>query len=244
MRAIVLGAGKGKRLLSEKHDLPKVLREANGKSLIEYVLDEISFINQEDICIVAGYKKEKVLEKIKGNYKFAYQLEQLGTGHAVKMAKDCFDGYKGNVLIAYGDMPLFKRETFENLINKHEESGAKCTVLTSVEDRKLAYGRIIRNEQGEFGGVVEQKDCTEEQAKIKELNVGVYVFDSEYLFGCLDLLNNSNAQKEYYLTDIPKIMLEKGERVNTFTLQNSDEILGVNTPEELEECERILKERA
>jgi UDP-N-acetylglucosamine diphosphorylase/glucosamine-1-phosphate N-acetyltransferase len=243
MRAIVLGAGKGTRLQSEKYNMPKVLRKANGRALIEYVLDELSFINERDICIVAGYKKEMVLDAIKGEYKFASQDEQLGTGHAVMMAESYFKDYEGDVIVVYGDMPLYTRKTYEEIIRKHREMNSKCTVLTAMDDNPPAYGRIIRNEQGDMVGIVETKDCTPEQLKIKELNVGVYVFDSKFLFENLKLIKNDNAQNEYYLTDIPKIMLENGEKVYTHTIYNTDEIYGVNTPEELEFCEKVISER-
>ncbi|NLL70234.1 MAG: NTP transferase domain-containing protein [Epulopiscium sp.] len=243
MKAIVLGAGKGTRLQSEKYNMPKVLRRANGRPLLEYVLEALSFIPQEDICIVVGYKKEMVKEEIQGNYMYADQDEQLGTGHAVMMAEPYFRDYDGPVLIAYGDMPLYTRETYQTLIQKHIESGSKCTVLTAVDENPPAYGRIIRNEAGEMVDIVETKDCTPEQLQIKELNIGLYVFDNQFLFQNLALLKNDNAQKEYYLTDIPKIMLGKGEKIHTYTIYDTDEIYGVNTPEDLEFCERVLKER-
>jgi len=243
LRAIVLGAGKGTRLQSENNDAPKVLRKANGRPLIGYVLDALSFIPQENICIVVGYKKEMVKETIQGNYMYAIQDKQLGTGHAVMMAESYFKEYDGPVLIAYGDMPLYTQKTYQTLIKKHIESGAKCTVLTAVDENPPAYGRIIRDDKGQLIGIVETKDCTPEQLKIKELNIGVYVFDSKSLFENLSLLKNDNAQKEYYLTDIPKILLEHGEKIHTYTIHNTDEIYGVNTTEDLAFCERVLKER-
>ena len=242
MKAVILAAGKGKRLHSEQFSAPKVLREANGKPLLRYVVNNLSFIpDKKDIVIVAGYKKEMVFDAFQDGYTFAVQDEQLGTGHAVNCAREALKDYDGPVLVCYGDMPLFKKETYENLVKVHEEAGNDCTILTGVSDRGLAYGRIIRDENGSFKGVVEDRDCTPEQKKINELNVGIYVFDSKKLFSCLGELKNSNAQGEYYLTDVPTIMMSKGYKIGTYTTHDDTEILGVNTPEELALCESLLK---
>ena len=242
MKAIILAAGKGKRLHSEQFSAPKVLREANGKPLLRYVVNNLSFIpDKKDIVIVAGYKKEMVFDAFQDGYTFAVQEEQLGTGHAVNCAREALKDYDGPVLVCYGDMPMFKKETYENLVKVHEEAGNDCTILTGVSNRGLAYGRIIRDENGDFKCVVEDKDCTPEQKKINELNVGIYVFDSKKLFSCLGELKNSNAQGEYYLTDVPAIMMSKGYKIGTYTTHDDTEILGVNTPEELALCESLLK---
>ncbi len=242
MKAVILAAGKGKRLHSEQFSAPKVLREANGKPLLRYVVNNLSFIpDKKDVIIVAGYKKEMVFNAFNEGYTFAVQDEQLGTGHAVNCAREALKDYDGPVLVCYGDMPLFKKETYENLVKVHEEAGNDCTILTGVSDRGLAYGRIIRDENGSFKGVVEDRDCTPEQKKINELNVGIYVFDSKKLFSCLGELKNSNAQGEYYLTDVPTIMMSKGYKIGTYTTHDDTEILGVNTPEELALCESLLK---
>ncbi len=239
MKAIVLAAGKGKRLQSEKFNSPKVLREAKGRALLSYVLDNISFIPQEDTVIVVGYKREMVIEKTKGDYKFATQEEQLGTGHAVASAKEFFKDYDGSVLVLYGDMPMLKKETYENMVKQHEATGADCTFLTAISESELAYGRIIR-ENGKIVDIVEQKDCTPEQAAIRELNVGVYVFDSKALFENLSKLRNDNAQGEYYLTDVPKLFIADGKKVESYTIGDTCEIYGVNTMEDLEFCEKNL----
>lgn len=242
MKAIILAAGKGKRLLSEKFNAPKVLREANGKPLLRYVVENLSFIPEnKDIVIVAGYKKEMVFEAFQEGYTFAVQDEQLGTGHAVNCAHDALKDYDGPVLVCYGDMPLFKKETYENLVKLHREKGNDCTILTGVSNKGLAYGRIVRDEKGDFVGVVEDKDCTPEQKKINELNVGIYVFESKKMFDCLKELKSNNAQGEYYLTDVPSIMMGKGYKIGTYTTHDDTEILGVNTPEELAMCEGLLK---
>ncbi len=243
MKAIVLAAGKGKRLHSEEFNLPKVMREANGKPLIKYALDSINFIDKKDTVLVVGYMKEKVMESLGNEYLYSVQDEQKGTGHAVSCASEHFDGYDGNVFISYGDMPLFKKETFENLIKKHEETNADCTLLTGIVDPPPAYGRIIRDENGKICDIVEDKDCNDEQKKITELNVGVYVFKAKLLFEGLKNLKNNNAQGEYYLTDMPKIFVADGKKVETFSTSDETEIYGVNTVEDLEFCEAQLKLR-
>jgi UDP-N-acetylglucosamine diphosphorylase/glucosamine-1-phosphate N-acetyltransferase len=243
MRAIILGAGKGTRLQSEKYNMPKVLRKAGNKPLIWYVLEEMSFIPQRDIYIVVGYKKEMVMDTVKGDYVFIDQDKQLGTGHAVKMAEPWFKDYDEDVIVTYGDMPLFTRQTYMDLIKSHKDAKSRCTVLTAVVDNPPAYGRIIRDDRGELVDIVETQDCSSEQLKIRELNVGMYVFDSRSLFENLGYLDNDNSQNEYYLTDIPRIMLGNGEKVFTHTIYNTNEIYGVNTPEELEFCEKIVTER-
>ncbi|MBQ3048872.1 MAG: NTP transferase domain-containing protein [Oscillospiraceae bacterium] len=243
MKAIILAAGKGKRLHSEQFSLPKVLRQANGRPLLGYVTDSISFIDKKDTIIVVGYKREQVIEQVPG-YTFAVQDEQLGTGHAVNMARDILEGYRGPVLVCYGDMPLFTPDTYKNALLTHESAGADCTIITGVTDDKLAYGRIIRDEEGKFVTVVEDRDCTPEQKLIKELNIGIYVFNSEKLFEALGNLRNNNAQGEYYLTDAPELIRKNGGKIETYTINDGKQLLGVNTPEELEKCEAILKERA
>ena len=239
MKAIVLAAGKGKRLQSEKFNAPKVLREANGRALLSYVLDNIDFIPQKDTTIVVGYMREMVIEKTKGDYLFATQEEQLGTGHAVASAKENFTDYDGPVLVLYGDMPMLKKETYAAMVRSHEETGADCTILTAVSESPLAYGRIVR-ENGKIVDIVEQKDCNAEQLNIKELNVGVYVFNSKDLFENLSKLKNDNAQGEYYLTDVPKLFIADGKKVEAYTIGDTCEIYGVNTVEDLEFCEKNL----
>ena len=236
MKAIVLAAGKGKRLQSESFNLPKVLRQVKGKSLLEYSLNNVNFIPQDDTVIVVGYKREMVQEQVKGEYKFAVQEEQLGTGHAVASAESYFDGYTGDVLILYGDMPMLKRETYQALMNTHRETGADCTLLTAESNSCLAYGRIIR-ENGKVANIVEQKDCTPEQLNIRELNVGVYVFKADLLFSNIKNLKNDNAQGEYYLTDVPKLLIEQGKKVEAYMIGDTCEIYGVNTLEDLAFCE-------
>ena len=238
-KAIVLAAGKGTRLQTEGITLPKVMREANGKPLLHYVLENLSFLEKKDIVLVVGYRREDVLA-VYGDYPHAVQEPQLGTGHAVAVARDYFAAYDGPVLICYGDMPLLRRSTYEHLLAAHQSQGNACTLLTGTSDLELPYGRILRDGNGEFLGVVEDRDCTPEQKAIRELNVGVYVFDSKKLFAALGELKNNNAQKEYYLTDVPAILRAQGDRVGACLACEGAELIGVNTVEQLQMVEAAL----
>ncbi len=239
-KAIVLAAGKGTRLQTEGITLPKVMREANGKPLLHYVLTNLSFLPKEDTVLVVGYHREDVL-KVFGDYPHAVQEPQLGTGHAVAVAKEAVGDYDGPVLICYGDMPLLRRSTYESLLETHVRQGNACTLLTGTCDWDLPYGRILRGEDGSFQGVVEDRDCTPEQKAIRELNVGVYVFDCKKMFAALSQLKNDNAQKEYYLTDVPAILRQEGGRVDACCACKGAELIGVNTVEQLKMVEEELR---
>lgn len=241
-RAIVLGAGKGKRLQSELHDLPKVLRQACGKPLVGYVLDKLSFLPSEAIALVIGYKGEQVQAQMGDAYAYFWQHEQLGTGHAVQMAEDFIKDFDGLVLICYGDMPLISQETYEGLFKRVEESGAEAALLAWDTPLPLPYGRVIRDEKGDFQEVIEDRDCNEEQKKVTELNAGVYVFEAKALLEALKKLKNSNAQGEYYITDVPAHILNAGGRVVVYQSQGYYEGYGVNTEEDLAQVEACLNQ--
>lgn len=243
MKAIVLAAGKGRRLVGQKSDMPKVMRPIGGKPMLCHVLDGLGFIPKKDIVIVAGYKKDMVISETGNEYSYVIQEPQLGTGHAVKCTKELLSFETGDALVCYGDMPLLSRGTFEGIIEAHKNSGADCTVLTAIAPNlKLDYGRIIR-EDGRFTGIIEYRDCDEAQKKINELNIGVYVIKIPVLFGAAELLTADNDQGEYLLTDIPKHLLKQGKRLEAYTIYNSNEIYGVNTPDELELCEEIFERK-
>jgi len=242
LKAVILAAGKGTRIRSETLDVPKVMREASGKPILSYVLKALSFIEKQDTILVVGYKKESVLEYFK-DYKYAVQHEQLGTGHAIMAAKEELKTHNGAVLICYGDMPVMRRETYENLIKTHFEQKNDCTILTGTTKLPMAFGRIVREPDGAFERVVEQKDATPEELKIRELNSGVYVFDTKKMLSALNELKNNNSQGEYYATDLPAIMKSKGEKIGILMENLGDDIIGVNTQEELEIVEEILSKR-
>lgn len=242
MKAVVLAAGKGTRLRTEGVDLPKVMREALGQPLLHYVLEAIDFIPPQDTILVVGYQKESVMAHFPG-YVFAEQTQQLGTGHAVMAARDALGAGAFPILICYGDMPLLRRETYEDLVRIHLEEQNACTILTGTTDIPLPFGRIVRDADGRFQEVVEDRDCTPEQKAIRELNVGVYVFDSSALIPALSRLGCANSQGEYYLTDVPAILRDEGLPIGICKRTLGEEIIGVNTVEQLHEVEAFLKER-
>lgn len=240
VKAVVLAAGKGTRLHSEAYHLPKVLREANGMPLLHYVLEALSFLEKKDIILVVGYMREQVMERFPG-YSYAVQEPQNGTGHAVQCAQEYLKNFDGTVLVCCGDMPLLQKETYQALLREHEKNGCPCTFLTGTSDLDLPYGRILRDEAGHFLRVLEDSDCTPEQKKIRELNAGVYAFDCKELLACLELLTNDNAQCEYYLTDVPELMRKRGGGIGLCSVDLGMQIIGVNTPEQLQMVEEYLK---
>lgn len=243
LRSIVLAAGKGTRLHSAEHDLPKVMHRVCGRPLLDVALELVDFIPKEKTYIVVGYKKEDILSYFGPTYHYVEQKEQFGTGHAVMATEEEFRNYDGNVLVTYGDMPLYRKESLRALAEAHQASGADCTVMSAICEDLPSYGRITRDTNGRFSGIVEAKDCTPEQLKITELNSGVAIFRSKALFRTLPLLRCNNAQNEYYLTDVPAVMMREGYRVELFSIRDGDEIRGVNTPEEQQIVEKILQKR-
>jgi len=172
MKVMILAAGKGKRLRSGEGDnVPKVMKTVCGEPLIKYVLDSLGFIEPDDITVIVGYGREQVEEYLAGRYPTALQAEQLGTGHAARCGMDTIDpDYEGGVLIAAGDMPLVSRETYLALCLEHQRTAADCTILTADAANPHGYGRILRDEEGRFCGIVEQKDCTPVEDAITEIN--------------------------------------------------------------------------
>ena len=186
--------------------------------------------------------REKVLAACPG-YPSAVQEPQLGTGHAVQCAKEALAGFTGSILICYGDMPLMRRETYLSLIETHRREGNSCTLLSAVSGEALPYGRIVRDGDGAFARIVEDRDCTPEEKAIRELNVGVYVFESAALWEALEQLRPNNAQGELYLTDAPAHILARGGKVGVCPTCTTEEMLGVNTVEQLRQVEEIVEKR-
>ena len=240
VKALVLAAGKGTRLQTEGIDLPKVMRLADGKPLLHYVLSALDFLPPEDVILVVGWKKEAVLEAYP-QYPHAVQAEQHGTGHAVQCAAHLLEGFQGHVIICCGDAPLMREETFQALADTHLREGNACTLLSAVLPEGGNYGRILRDADGSFRAIVEDKDCTPEQKQIREVNTGTYVFHVPELLSSLGRLKNDNAQGELYLTDVPAFIKEAGGRVGLCDTCSPDEMLGVNTVEQLQEVEAILR---
>ncbi len=247
MKAIIMAAGKGTRLQEAGNPMPKVLRRANGRPLLDYVFDAMPMIDKKDITVVTGFMHEMVEEEFK-SYGCSFQRQgdaAYGTGYAVMcgIENSNFDDYHGDILIVCGDAPTTKLSTVEGIIKKHTEEKNACTLLSSDTELKLPYGRIIRDENGKFMDIREEKDCTEEEKKISELNIGTYVFNADMLRKGLKLINCENAAGEYYLTDVPPVLAKLGEKVDAYITYDNDELVGVNTPDDLAAVEKILRAR-
>jgi UDP-N-acetylglucosamine diphosphorylase/glucosamine-1-phosphate N-acetyltransferase len=233
--AIILAAGKGKRMNS---DMAKVLHPVCGRPMLAYSVDTALVLDMDKIVVVIGHRGNKIREAFpdKGLI-YVEQPEQLGTGHAVLQARDEFRKYDGNIMILCGDVPLLQAATLRGLIQYHTSERAVVSVLTTVLKNPAGYGRIIKSEQqGNVLKIVEEKDATSEEKKIQEINTGIYCVESSFLFQAVEEINNENAQKEYYLTDIVQIAEKRGLKVVSRIAPEPAEVMGVNTPEELEKA--------
>ncbi len=243
IRAIIPAAGKGSRLQKVSGDLPKAMYQVGKRPMLEFVLENVSFIDDKDIYIVVGCGKETIMEHFGDRYRYVEQRQQLGTGHAVMECAEAFANFDGSVLITFGDMPLFRKEEMEAMCRQHAENGADCTLMTAENASLKLWARVVRDPDGHFFKIVEGKDCTQEQATIKELFSGVMVFNSKSLFRILPEVGCANVQKEYYVTEVPELMVKHGMKVETYFTKDGDDLRGINTPEDLEICERILERR-
>ena len=238
--AIILAAGKGTRM---KSDLPKVLHKVAGISMLEHVFRSVSAIDPEKTVTVVGHKAELVEQVLAGQTDFVRQTEQLGTGHAVMMAEPVLENLTGQTLVIAGDTPLITGESLKNLIDFHINHKNVATILTAEADNPFGYGRIVRNQHDEVLKIVEQKDASDFEQQIKEINTGTYVFDNARLFEALKNINTNNAQGEYYITDVIGIFRENGEKVGAYTLKDFDESLGVNDRVALATAESVMRSR-
>jgi bifunctional UDP-N-acetylglucosamine pyrophosphorylase/glucosamine-1-phosphate N-acetyltransferase/UDP-N-acetylglucosamine pyrophosphorylase len=239
--AVVLAAGKGTRM---KSDLPKVLCEANGRPLVGYVIDALRTAGVDGIVAVVGYQADLVKERLAdvGKIDFALQAEQLGTGHAVIMCKDQLAKHNGPVVVVAGDSPMMQSSSIAALLQEFESSNPACILGTLLHDDPTGLGRIVRDADGKFTGIVEHKDASEDQLKINEVNMSTYVFDCQKMLAALDKLGNNNNQNEYYITDLPAIMLAAGEDVRALPVLKPIEALSVNTVEHLAAVEQAMNE--
>ena len=233
---IILAAGKGVRM---KSDLPKVAHSLAGKSLVGRVVTTAELFKPEKIVVVVGYKKEVVIDCLSGfnNITFIEQKEQHGTGHAVYVTRENFKDFDGIVIILPGDVPLLKERTLENLIKIHQEKHAAATVLTVDLDDPAGYGRIVCTDEGYVEKIVEHKDASEEIRKIREINTGIFCFDSHELFSVLPKIGKNNSQNEMYLTDALELLREEGKSIAAVKVNDPVEVAGINSKEQLQELE-------
>ncbi len=241
--AVILAAGKGTRMKSDK---PKVLHEVLYKPMVQHVVDELRKVGVQKIVAVIGHGAKMVQSCLAGqdDVAFALQQEQLGTGHAVLQAADLLEGKQGLTLVLNGDAPLIQASTLEALIKTHQANGHQATMMTCILPENTPFGRIIRDENGQVVCITEYKDATPEQRKnILEMNAGEYCFDNEYLFEALRKLTPNNAQHEYYITDLAKIMGDMGLKVGTHIIDDFNEVGGINDRVNLAQANAILQER-
>ncbi len=241
--AIVLAAGKGKRM---KSDLPKVLHPIAGKPLIDHIVHTLTRLRVGKIVLVVGHGRELVEQNFADaqlpNLYFAVQHTQRGTADAVNAAAEHFRDHNGSVLVLAGDVPLLSEASLKRLLNEHIESGCDATVLTSEPPDASGYGRIVRGADGRVAKIVEHVDATEAERAIGEINTGIFVFNAGPLYNGLQSVDTNNEQGEYYLTDVVEILLHRGNGTKAVKLEDYREALGVNSVEQLQELDQIYAE--
>lgn len=237
---ILLAAGQGTRM---KSALPKVLHPLAGRPLFLHALGAAQELAPARVAIVIGHGAEAVRQTYpKSDVAWAIQEKQLGTGHAVLCARDAFTDFTGEVLILSGDVPLIKESTLRAMIEQHRREQAAVTLLTASLPQPKGYGRVLRDGAGRVAGIVEEKDASDAQRQIGEVNAGVYVASAQFLFSALSTVKNDNQQGEYYLPDIVAIGLAQGKTIETVQVADGREMMGVNTREELAFMEKCLRE--
>ena len=238
--AIVLAAGKGTRMESE---MPKVLVPACGRPMIDYVLDVLSEAGFDKLIVVVGYRSDQVRDTLanRANVTFVEQTEQLGTGHAVKVCRDEIVDHDGMVLIVTGDSPMIQSSSIQSLVDMYDAEKPACILGTLKKDDPTGLGRIVRDSAGNFTGIVEEKDATDAQRKIDEVNMSTYVFDCKELLPTLDELKNDNKQGEYYITDCPGILNSAGKDVRALPVLKPCEALSVNNLADLARVEEEMR---
>lgn len=239
-QAVVMAAGKGTRM---KSDLPKVLFEVCGRPMVCYVVDALRAVGVERIIVVVGYRGDLVRQALDGydDVRFAEQTEQRGTGHAVMVCREYLTGHEGPVLVLTGDSPLVQTSSLSSLLADFAQRPAALVMGTLHKRDPRGLGRIVRDDQGEFLGIVEEKDATEQQRAITEVNMSTYVFDTPSLLYALDQLTDNNQQREYYITDCPGILRQAGETVRALPVLQPCEALSVNTIDELRVVESEMR---
>ncbi len=239
LAAVILAAGKGTRMHSDR---AKVLHPLASRPLLIHVLDTVGALNPSRVLVVVGYQAEEVKQACANRpVEFVEQAEQLGTGHAVQQAQAVLEDFEGDVLILCGDMPLIRSTTLQALLRKHHETGAGCTLLSLKTKEPKDFGRVVRGPGGAVLRVVEAKDATEQEKTVDEYSSGVYCFDKGILFKALASIDTRNAQAEYYLTDTVGILTRDGHRVECHSTRDADEILGINSTEDLKKAEQIVQ---
>jgi bifunctional UDP-N-acetylglucosamine pyrophosphorylase / glucosamine-1-phosphate N-acetyltransferase len=227
-----------------KSALPKVLHEVCGRPMIEYVLDAARAAGVSRIVAVVGHRADLVKAELSrhSDVEFALQSEQKGTGHAVMMCREQLAAHHGSVLVLAGDTPLLKSESLAGLLNAQSQANAAAVIGTTETDNNHGLGRIVRDASGRFDRIVEERDATEEQRRIREINTGCYAFDSQLLLTALDQIRPDNNQAEYYLTDCPVVLKRAGRTVVAANVFDVAEAMGVNTRAQLADVTRAIQQ--
>ncbi len=238
---LIMAAGKGTRL---KSSLPKVLHPLAGRPLMEHLLQTVEALNPQHALVVVGHQASLVKSRLRHRaVEFAEQVPQLGTGHAVQIARDWWSGKPGNLLILSGDVPLISASTLRKMIQVHDRTRASLTLLSTRLSDPTGYGRVIRAEDGRVRGIVEQKEAGPAELQVKEVNTGLYCFRIQELSEVIDQVTADNRQKEYYLTDCVGLLSRQGKAVEAVVCDDYLEVMGVNSPIDLSRMERVLRER-
>lgn len=241
-RTIILAAGKGKRM---KSDLAKVLHPVCGVPMLTHSVAAARAAGAEKIIVVVGHQADRIRERFGGaGLVFVEQRAQMGTGHAVLQAREVFEDYRGTVVILCGDVPLIRPETVRALYGRHRSRQAAVTVLTTVPAEPAGYGRVVKGEGERVLKIVEERDATAQEKAIREINTGIYCVESPFLFDAVGRLGNRNAQGEYYLTDIVEMAVKDGLRVVSALADDPEEVMGINTSEELAGACRRMAQRS
>lgn len=245
LNVLIMAAGLGTRMKSNR---AKVLHELGGSPLIAHVTRTAQALDPQRIIVVIGHQAEEVeravLAEVGELASFVVQAKQRGTGDAVESARSMLEKSDSLVLVLSGDVPMIKLETLQRFIEHHNNSGAACTVLSVRLENPTGYGRIIRDESDSFRKIVEQRDATEEERQCKEINSGIYCFDARELFKALRSVEPANDQGEYYLTDVPTIMMDNGGAVSVYLHNEAREVYGINSRAELAEFENLIRRAA
>jgi bifunctional UDP-N-acetylglucosamine pyrophosphorylase/glucosamine-1-phosphate N-acetyltransferase/UDP-N-acetylglucosamine pyrophosphorylase len=240
--AIVMAAGKGTRMKSE---LPKVLVPVCGRPMIDYVLQALRQAGVGRQIVVIGHRAELVERHLGGqpDVTFVRQTQQLGTGHAVMMCRQELADFDGPVLVVAGDSPLMQSDSIEALFAEFDQARPACILGTGYRDDPTGFGRILRDPQGRFAGIVEEKDASDQQRQIREVNLSCYVFNCRDLLVSLQQLDNTNVQGEYYVTDCPGILLNRGLDVRALDVLKPCEALSINTVNDVRQVEAEMQRR-
>lgn len=238
---IIMAAGKGTRM--KNPDIAKVMYEIAGKPMISHVVELSKKLKPSRILVIVGWQRNSVVDYFavkENNIEFVDQLQQLGTGHAIMQTESYLADFEGNVLILSGDVPLLTEQTLDGLLKHHNESSSSATIVSAEISNPTGYGRIIRSKDGTVIKIVEQKDASDEELSVREINSGIYLFDIVKLFEALKHIKPVNAQGEYYLTDVFEYFWKNRWKVSALKTNDSNEIMGINDLEQLEEARKLF----